>query len=119
MAPLRLTPSDLIAVAAILLVTAIVAMLLFAYVGWFGLGPPGSFRARRFGAYGTLPRPCRRHRRHDGAPGPGAAASDDSPEARMRAAANRSKRSGILYLVNTVCIALVIVGFGMFVLHQL
>ena len=117
MAPLRLTPSNIFTIATGLVVAAIVGALAFTYVGWLGLGIIGLFGlvgsvreelsgGKAPGTAGILARQAR------------GASEDDSPEARMRAAASWSKRSGILYLVNTVCIALVAVGFGMFFLHQ-
>jgi hypothetical protein len=125
LAPLRLTPPDLVAIAVGLLVAAILGALLFSYVGWLGLGLLGllglviSVRTELFddqavgtsehgsGTVGMMARQAK------------AATEDDSPEAKMRAAAGRSKRSGILYLINTASISLVAVGFGMFILHQL
>ena len=126
MAPLRLTPSDLISIATGLVIAAVIGALLFAYLGWLGVGILGLFglvisvRMELFDDHavgtsehgsGTVDMIARQARM----------ASEDgrSPEAKMKAAAGRSQRLNVLYLVNTVCIALIAIGFGMFVLHQL
>jgi hypothetical protein len=41
------------------------------------------------------------------------------PEQRAARWAEQEKRSAIIYLVNTICIALAALGFTLFVVHQL
>ena len=45
--------------------------------------------------------------------------SQSSPEQKMAAAAMRAKQSRVLYLINTVFIAMTVLGFGLFIHHQL
>lgn len=47
-----------------------------------------------------------------------ARAAASSPEQRMAAAAEREKRSNTVYLTNTVFIALIALGFGLFAIHE-
>ena len=45
--------------------------------------------------------------------------SQSSPEQKMAAAAGRAKRSRTLYLINTVFIGMMTLGFGLFTLYEL
>ncbi len=126
MASLRLSLSELVSMATGLVIATVIGALLFAYVGWLGVGILGLFgllisvRTELFDDHavgtsehgsGTVDMIARQART--------AAEDHRSPEDKMKAAAGRAKRLDVLYLVNTVCIALMTVGFGMFVLHQL
>lgn len=45
--------------------------------------------------------------------------SQSSPEQKMAAMAAQARRSKVLYLINSVFIAITALGFGLFALHQL
>lgn len=47
-----------------------------------------------------------------------ASAAALSPEQKLAAAAEREKRSNTVYLANTVFIALIALGFGLFAIHE-
>ncbi len=45
--------------------------------------------------------------------------SQSSPEQKMAAAAVQANRSRVLYVINSVFIAMIALGFGLFIRHQL
>jgi hypothetical protein len=113
-----------IAIALGLAIAIGLAWLLFAYVGWLGVGLVGLvglvissrvalFRGRAvpdsdFGStdVGLLARQVE---------------EEDRTPAEQRAArwAQEDKRSAVVYFANTVCIALAALGFTLFFVHQL
>jgi len=115
--------------AAWLLGAAVLAglsALAYAVVGWLGigiLGLAGLLISTNLSLQGG-------HALADGDLGGGgvpllarqieeARKSQASPEQKMAAAAERSRRARTLYLVNTVFIAMTALGFGLFLHHQL
>jgi hypothetical protein len=126
MSPFKFTQSDWFAIAMGLAIAIIAGRLLFGFVGWLGVGILGlmglvvSVRMELYDEHavgtsehgsGTVDMLVQQRRI--------AEESRRSPEEKMKAAASRSKRVNVLYLVNTACIAMVALGFGMFFLHDL
>ena len=110
---------------ALIVVGALAALfggLLFVAVGWLGLGLLGLFGllvSVRLDLHGGTAAgiasniAMKHHAQH----------LEDrlhaAPEQKAAEAARRSERERALYIINTICLALVGLGFSMFVLHQL
>jgi hypothetical protein len=103
----------------------VVSALAYWQVGWLGVGLLGlvglvvSIRLDLHGGHAVI----------DTGQGDGAVklfarqlerqADDSTPEAKMAASERRARRKRVAYLLNTVFIAMMAFGFGLFVLHQL
>lgn len=117
--------SETTAWAAGAAIVALAAALAFAWVGWLGIGVLGllglvvSTRLDLDGGYAVsdishgaseVGMYARQLQEQD---------TRTSPEDRLAAAAERVARSRVLYLINTVFIAMTALGLGLFVRHQL
>ena len=107
-----------------IVVAVALAAILFAAVGWLGIGLLGlvgllvSTRLDLHGGHAvpdmgqgssTVQIYAKQLKERDAA---------TSPVEKMAAAAERAKRARVLYAVNTVFIAMIAFGFGLFFLHQ-
>lgn len=121
----QLLHSEATAWVAGTVVVAAAAGVAYSWVGWLGIGVLGllglvvsarldldaghavadlSHGASEVGMY------AKQLQEHD---------SRASPEDKLAAAAERLARARVLYLINTVFIAMTALGLGLFVLHQL
>lgn len=107
---------------------SLVGLSAFAYslIGWIGIGTIGLFGlvvSTNIALHGG-------HAVADSGFGSGdvpmyakqldeARKSQSSPEQKMAAAAVQANRSRVLYVINSVFIAMIALGFGLFIRHQL
>lgn len=99
--------------------------LVFTQIGWLGIGIIGLFgllistRIDLHGGHalaetdfgsGDVPMYARQRQAQSG---------EASPEQRMAKAAEREKHTRLLYLINTLFIAMALLGLGLFVIHQI
>ncbi len=108
---------------SLVLLGAALGAVLFAYLGWLGLGLLGlsglliTTRLELYGDNAAAQFPSvmgvkHQVRRIE-------AQRRLSPEEKQAAAARRSERSRAIYLVNTVCLSLIMLGFSMFFIRQM
>lgn len=103
----------------------VVAILAFSWVGWLGIGLVGllglviTIRVTLLGEHAVM----------DSAFGTGPVGllakqmeeqrAQSSPEQKLAIEAERRQRARIIYVANTAFIGMTVLGFGLFVLHQL
>lgn len=111
-----------LAVIVVGLLAVLLGAVLFATVGWLGLGLLGLFGllvSVRFDLHGGTAAgissniAMKHHARHL------EERLRAAPEQKAAEAAERSERERALYIINTICLALIGLGFSMFVRHQL
>ncbi|MFQ5775382.1 MAG: hypothetical protein ACE5GS_12750 [Kiloniellaceae bacterium] len=125
MNPLQQLRSETAAWVLGMVVVGVLALVAFSQVGWLGIGLVGLVGlliSVRLDLHGGRAVADISH----GSSGVRMYArqlaeeeSRSSPEQKMAAAEERAKRSRVLYLINTVWIAMIAFGFGLFFLHQL